>query len=135
MGSGAGDPEPDLAGWPLAGDPFEESEEQDGRAANTTETTTATTAVDDLLRIMVIWNRSGAVDGRRTTHILVIGTPVRRFLNPGDAWADTVPKTNSGWRARGEPKAHSFPAPLPVPQLLAVVRSLANRAVSPGTSG
>ena len=50
VGSDAGDPEPDLRGWSSAGNTFEESEEHDVRAANTTATATAT---DDLLRIMV----------------------------------------------------------------------------------
>lgn len=52
VGSDAGDPGPDLLGWPSAGDAFGESEEHDVRAANTTATKTAA-AADDLLRIMV----------------------------------------------------------------------------------
>ncbi|MEV6149736.1 CU044_5270 family protein [Nonomuraea sp. NPDC052129] len=38
VGSDAGDPEPDLLGWPSAGDTFKVSEEHDVRAANTTAT-------------------------------------------------------------------------------------------------
>jgi hypothetical protein len=49
-GSDADAPEPDPLGRPSAGDPSEESEEHDVRAAKTTAT--ATTAVDDVLRIM-----------------------------------------------------------------------------------
>jgi hypothetical protein len=46
-GSDADAPEPDPLGRPSAGDPSEESEEHDVRAAKTTAT-----AVDDVLRIM-----------------------------------------------------------------------------------
>ncbi|GAA3657493.1 hypothetical protein GCM10022420_038430 [Streptomyces iranensis] len=50
--SEADEPELDPLGRPFAGDPSEESEEHDVRAANTTATATARTALDDVLCIM-----------------------------------------------------------------------------------
>lgn len=53
VGSGAGGREPDTPGRASAGDLSEESEEHDERAETTAATKTATTAADDVLRIMV----------------------------------------------------------------------------------
>ncbi|MGW0755976.1 hypothetical protein ACWD1Y_05695 [Streptomyces sp. NPDC002814] len=53
VGSDAGVPERDPLGRLSAEDPSEESEEHDVRAANMAAATTATAAVDGVLRIMV----------------------------------------------------------------------------------
>lgn len=57
-GSDTGEPELDPLGRPSAEGPSEESEEHDVRATNTAATTTARTALDDVLRIMAPWNPS-----------------------------------------------------------------------------